>query len=235
MKKFIFSTMIFFCFAGIFPLSSATYDNNEFQRKSRAYSAMAEKAYDEGDYDAAVEYAKEAELNADLSVAFIEKAMARAETEKILYTAHTRLSWARDKNAEKFFPSVYKSASVAVASADNAFSSEEYSSAKQYAETAIEALSVVREIIPLPAFYKVDLWASSKDCLWNIAANSAVYGDPLKWEELFKANKKNLPQPSNPNLLLPGMIISIPSLQGEFREGTYDPSIAYEPFSAQMN
>ena len=51
--------------------ASTSYDNNEYQRKSRSFSRLAEKAYDDGDYDAAVEYAREAEENARLSAALI--------------------------------------------------------------------------------------------------------------------------------------------------------------------
>lgn len=235
MKKIILSAVIVFCLSGILPLAAASYDNNEFQRKSRAYTEKATIAYDEGDYDLAIEYAKEAEKNADLSVAFIEKAILRAETETLLYTAHTRLSWARDKKAEKFFPNAYLSASEAVASGDSSFASEEYEDAKGYAQNALDALLAIREITPLPAFYEVDLWAASRDCLWNIAANPAIYGNPLLWEELYRANKNGLKQPSNPNLLMPGMIVTIPSIRGEFREGIYDSSIKYESLKSQEN
>ncbi len=232
MKKYILATVIVFCLVGLLPLAAASYDNNEFQRKSRAYSEMAVTAYDEGDYDGAVEYAKQAESNALLSAAFIEKAIARADTETVLFKAHTRLTWAKDKKAEKYFPSEFETATVSVASADGLFAQEEYSGAKQYAELALESLSVIREIIPLPATYRVELWTKTRDCLWNIAKNPAVYGNPLAWEKLYEANKKYLKQPANPNLLKPGMIVKIPSIQGEYREGAYNPSIKYEPFKA---
>lgn len=233
MKKYLFTILIVFSLIDLFPLFAASYDNNEFQRKSRSFSEMATKAYDEGEYDSAVEYAREAQKNADLSVAFIEKAIVRSETQTILLSAHTRLSWAKDKKAEKFFPAAFETATSALETGDGLFAVEDFEGARLNAQRALDALSVVREITPLPAFYRVSRWASSKDCLWNIASNPAIYGDPFKWENLFKANKGKLKRPSNPDLLMPGMLIAIPSIQGEYREGTYDPSVKYEPLKSQ--
>jgi len=220
--------------SAVVPASALSYDNNEFQRKSRAYTELAAKAYDEGDYDAAVEYARQAEDNASLSSAFIEKMLVRADTQTVLFRAHTRLTWAREKKAEKYFPDVFDSASRSIAAGDDYFTAENFAEAKKAAESALDSLSVVREIIPLPATWKVKLWLSTRDCLWNIAANPAVYGNPLLWEELYKANREALKQPANPNLVMPGMEVVIPSLFGEYREGAYDPKIKYEPLSSQI-
>ncbi len=234
MKKSILTAVFVFCLAGLIPLFAASYDNNEFQRKSRAFTVLAERSYDDGAYDDAVLYAREAEKNAELSVAFIEKMIARAETETLLFTAHTRLSWAKAINAEKYFPAAVVDASAALVTGDDLFASEEYADAKTYAQKALDALALVREVIPLPATYVVTTWESAKECFWNIAANPAVYGDPFKWEELYKANRKALANPSDPDLVQPGMIVTIPSIQGEYREGTYDPSIKYDSFKSQV-
>jgi len=216
--------------ASLFALS---YDNNEFQRKSRQYSDLAQQSYDEGDYDMSVEYARQAEDYAAQSEAFIARQLVRADTEKLLFSAHTRLSWARDQKAEKFFAAAFASATDAVAAGDAFFAAEDYESASSRAQAALDALAVVRKVIPLPATWRVELWTETRDCLWNIAANPAVYGDPLLWEELYKANKKSLKRPSNPNLLVPGSVITIPSVAGEYREGQYDPAVKYESFKSQ--
>lgn len=216
------------------PLAALSYDNNEFQQKSRAYSELAAKAYDDGQYEAAVDYARKAEENAALSAAFIEKMIARADAQDLLFKAHTRLTWAKENHAEKFFPMPFQNATVAVASADDSFAAEDYPSTGLSSQKALDELSVVREIVPLPSLWKIRPWQSSRDCFWNIAKNSAVYGDPLLWKELYKANKKSLKRPSNPDLLTPGMTITIPSLKGEYREGAYDPSIKYESFKSQV-
>lgn len=235
MKKFTIAIALAMIVSASASVFAVTYENNEFQRKSRAYTELATKAYDQGDYDGAVEYARLAEENASLSAAFIEKMIARADAEDTLLKAHTRLAWAKDINAEKFFPAAYQSASGAIEAGDGLFSSEDFASAKAQGQLALEALAGIREVVPLPALYKVDNWEDSRDCLWNIAKNPAIYGDPLLWSELYKANKGNLKRPSNPNLLAPGMIVKIPSIKGEYREGTYDPSVKYESFKSQTS
>jgi len=37
----------------------------------------------------------------------------------------------------------------------------------------------------------------------------------------------------NPNLIEPGQVFTIPSLQGEVREGEYDPEKTYTPLSSK--
>ncbi|MCL2277440.1 MAG: hypothetical protein FWC21_06025 [Treponema sp.] len=79
---------------------------------------------------------------------------------------------------------------------------------------------------PLPSQYTVRPWATTGDCLWNIAAYPWVYNDPYRWPELFEANRSRMPQPDNPDLIHPGFIINIPS-SGEVRQGMWDPSVNY--------
>ncbi len=78
-----------------------------------------------------------------------------------------------------------------------------------------------------PASYLIGSWDSARDCFWNIAANPAVYGNPNEWQRLYEANKDVLPNPEDPNLILPGTLIQIPSIKGETREGTYDVAVQY--------
>ncbi len=234
MKKLLLTCALLCCSAAYLAFAATSYDNNEYQRKSRAYSELAQNAYDEGDYDGAVEYAREAEMNAELSTAFIEKMLARASAEKALFQARTRLAWAKtEMRAEQFFPSAVSSAEQYIASADARFTAEEYTAAGSDAQLALDALAVVTKIVPLPGYYRVDLWDPSRDCFWNIAKNPAIYGDPLLWEKLYEANRADLKRPSDPNLLMPGMIMTIPSIKGEYREGTYDPSVKYDSFKSQ--
>ena len=86
---------------------------------------------------------------------------------------------------------------------------------------------------PLPQFYVVRPWAETKDCYWNISGRKYVYNNPLLWENLYNANKSKMPRPNDPNLILPGMKMEIPSISGELREGTYSPNKEYEPFNAK--
>jgi hypothetical protein len=66
------------------------------------------------------------------------------------------------------------------------------------------------------------------DNYWNIAANPAVYNDHQLWYILYEANKWKMKNPENPVVIEPGMVIEIPSINGERRSGTYDPKIPYD-------
>ena len=135
-------------------------------------------------------------------------------------------------NADKNFPMAYTAAQKAYASADDAYKTEDYTTAAAYAKQVLEALADIKEITPLPQYYIVRPWEETKDCYWNISGRSYVYNNPLLWENLYQANKSNMPKPSDPNLIMPGMKMEIPSLTGEYREGVYSPSKKYDGYSA---
>jgi nucleoid-associated protein YgaU len=59
------------------------------------------------------------------------------------------------------------------------------------------------------------------DSFTNIAARPAVYNDQYQWERLYNANRARLPNPNNPHLMYPGMVIEIPSISGEARDGIF--------------
>ena len=80
----------------------------------------------------------------------------------------------------------------------------------------------------LPAQYRIRTWRGERDCLWNIAKDKAIYDNPYLWRKLYEANKNKLPDPNNPDWVEPGIILTIPSLRGEKRDGMYDPAVTYE-------
>jgi nucleoid-associated protein YgaU len=72
----------------------------------------------------------------------------------------------------------------------------------------------------LAAFYRVKLNPAKRDCLWRIAGFDYIYGNPWEWKRLYQANKDSFPDPNNPDLILPDMILTIPPIKGEARSGT---------------
>ena len=188
---------------------------------------MAQTAYDEGDYDAAITYANEAEKNAQLSEEYIRKMLLRAEAEAEMNRARTRLAWAREIKADVYYASAYQTAADYVDRGGKRFNEEDFETAKKYAGLALEALAGVRETVPLPAQYRVENWVPARDCFWTIAGKEAVYADPYQWKKLYEANKDRIPDSGNPDLIMPGTVIEIPSIQGEYREGMYNPDADY--------
>ncbi len=228
MKKILAITLALLS-VGVF---AASYKNNTYQKLADEYTKKAQNALDAGEYELSVEYAQKAEENAALSQAFVKKMLAKSDCDKVMKSASKRIDYAKSINAERNFPMAYSSAQKSYASAQSSYDGEDYESATSFANQVLEALADIKEITPLPEYYVVRPWADSKDCYWNISGRNYVYDNPLLWENLYQANKDNMPKPNDPNLILPGMKMKIPSITGEYREGVYNPSKKYDGYSA---
>ena len=211
---------------------AASYKNNTYQKMADEYTRKAQDALDAGEYVLAEEYAAKAEENARLSEEFVKKMLAKSECDAVMKQAAKKLEYAKSVNAERNFPMAYSSAQKAYASAQESYGAEDYPAATAFARQVLEALADIKEITPLPEFYVVRPWAETRDCYWNISGRPYVYDNPLLWENLYQANKSSMPRPNDPNLILPGMKMKIPSITGEYREGVYNPSKKYDPYSA---
>ena len=229
MKKVLSFAALFFVSAMLFAVS---YKNNTYQKLADEYTKKAQHALDAGEYALAEEYALKAEENAALSQEFVRKMLAKADCDTVMKQAAKKLEYAKSINAERNFPMAYSSAQKSYASAQDSYATEDYAAATSFARQVLEALADIKEITPLPEYYVVRPWAETKDCYWNISGRPYVYDNPLLWENLYQANKSNMPRPNDPNLILPGMKMKIPSITGEYREGVYNPSKKYDPYSA---
>lgn len=230
MKKLIAAVAFILGTASIFAVS---YKNNTYQKLADEYEKKAQVAFDAGQYDDAVEYSKKAAENAALSKAYIDSMMARWNAEEQMKLAKNKIDWAAGIGCEKTFPMAFSAAKEAYSNAEGAFNKEDFSAAQDYAKQVIAALDGVYQVTPLPEFYIVRPWAETKDCFWNISGRPYVYNNPLLWENLYQENKNNIPQPNNPNLIMPGMKMKIPSLTGEYREGVYSPSKKYDAYGTK--
>ncbi|MDR0447694.1 MAG: LysM peptidoglycan-binding domain-containing protein [Treponema sp.] len=221
--------------------------NNQYYLESVRLNGLAREAFDMGDYDAAADYARQASENARLSDAYVSMCLA----EDALARAHSRYSWAGTIDAARRYPREYQTADAALNEAQEARKGEDWEKVADASYRVLNALAnitgpggdkgpgmyhvAVPPIPPqgttpqgaLPAQYTVRPWNVSGDCFSAIAGRSWVYNDPRLWRTLYEANKNKLPNPNNPNLILPGMIMDIPSLKDESRSGMWDPSVKY--------
>ena len=231
MKKTAILCTVFFVLGAVL-LFAVSYDNNEYQRKSRAYSELARRAYSEGDYDASIEYSRLAEENAQKSADYIQDMLARVEAEQAMNRARTRYTWAKNNKAEEKYPEAFKTATEALQAGNTAFGNKDFDVAVVCAKKVLDALAVVTgdesSFATLPAQYRIRTWRGERDCLWNIAKDKAISDNPYLWRKLYEANKNKLPDPNNPDWVEPGIILTIPSLRGEKRDGMYDPAVTYE-------
>ena len=75
-----------------------------------------------------------------------------------------------------------------------------------------------------PKYYKVQYRKVGTDSLWKIASYDFIYGDGNLWKKIYEANKDKI---KDPNIIINGQILLIPSLKGETRDGTYDSNNEY--------
>lgn len=297
MKTTIIALVCAAIFVAILPAQSLA--NNEYYQRSIQLKNMAEAAFDEGDYDAAVRYSAQSSEYAELSDRYVSAMLARRDAERSIKAAETRLSWATGVGGEAWYPAEVAEARAFLYEANEAFMAANYGTAKTRADSALTALSSVedprprvaamrreaesaiaaaeerfnwakgiaadkrypteyaaaaallqtaksafamedydyarisandvlnrlagvKDTLPLPALFVVRELPKDTDCFWRIAALPAIYNDPFQWPLLYEANKNKLPDPKNPNLVRPDTILTIPSLRGEYREGTWE-------------
>jgi len=224
--------------------------NNRYFLESVRLANLAEQAYEEGDYDASTVYSQEAVRYAELSDEFVRHQLKMKEADDAIAAARKRLDYATSVNAATRYQLEYGRAQVALAEARAFRAADKLDEAIDAANRVLAALAYVSAeeapppptpapaapppIVPdtpgLPARYIVRTWSDYRDCLWNIAAQPWVYNDPWKWKVLYEANKSKLPDASNPNLILPGMVMDIPSIKGETRQGTWEAGKGYKTF-----
>ena len=237
-----------FCFAQedepeMAPVPSSIL-NNQYYLQSVRLNDQAKAAFEEGDYDASASYAEQSAQYAQRSDEYVTTRLA----ETVFSRAHSRYTWAGSVGAATRYPSDYRTATAAYNEAVEARKAENWDTVTDASNRVLTALADVRgpggETGPsggtiatgttprdtggaLPAQYTVRLWSETGDCFSAISGREGVYGDPYQWRKLYEANRDKLPSPDNPHLILPGMVIDIPSLEGETRSGMWDPAAKY--------
>ena len=203
--------------------------NNRYYLESIRLAKLAQNSYEEGDYDASSEYAAEAVRYAQLSDEFVELQLKIKEANDAIAAAAQRINWASSVGAADRYPEEYGEAQAYYNASLAARREQEWDAAIEAANNVVNILAYLEapEDGVLPAQYTVRTWLSTRDCLWNIAGRSWAYGDPFKWRMLYDANKSKMPNPANPDLIEPGMVLDIPSINDEARNGMWDPGKNY--------
>ncbi|MCL2244267.1 MAG: LysM peptidoglycan-binding domain-containing protein [Treponema sp.] len=224
--------------------------NNEFYIESLRLNELAQETFDYGDYDASAGLAEEAVRYVQLSNEYIAF--------QLIIEAKRYIEWADSNSIRNAFPDQYNEGIINYEVGVIAHANEEWNESISALIASIEIFSALEssydgphlparepepsvttaaytpaqqqapEKTPLPGQYTVRPWAVSKDCYWNIAGYSWVYGDSRKWRVLYEANKSKMPDPNNPDLILVGMVMDIPSIDGETRQGMWDQNKTYE-------
>jgi nucleoid-associated protein YgaU len=227
MKKAYLYFALVFLFVGM-KIAAQSLENNEYYKKSVEYAGLSERALDTGAYDEAAEYARQSQEYAARSKEYIAEMLLAYRARSAYVAAKARMDLAARVNLRSRAASVYNEAESYFKSAGTRFNAREYENSIPDSKKVVELLRDFETLYPfaspasgdLAAFYEVKLNPERRDCLWRIAEFDFVYGDPRQWPRLYEANKDKFPQPDNPHLIKPGMILSIPSIRGEERSGT---------------
>ena len=228
-RKIIFALLIALLLPAQFIFADYDFYENEYYLESLRLTKLAQDTFEYGDYDASTGFAEEAIRYAQLSDELV--------TEQLIAEAKRLLDWADNNNIAGRYPNEYNDGKNYYDAGVESQANEEWKEAIDSATNAIGIFAALESQKPktttstsssvLPKQYTVRTWASVKDCLWNIAGYSWVYGDPEKWRVLYNENKSKLPDPNNPHLIEPGMVIDIPSIKGEKREGMWESGKTY--------
>ena len=213
MKKglFFFAVMQVFgiFFVGVGLQSQSLTSRIENLRGLQREALQAEEL---GDYDRAIELAREIQLATDV----VNRTM---DALRRWYVLKNRLELARQVMADRFAPEEYETAveyydeSYALIGDTNFLEAEVVvEEGIYYADLAIElskdlytqmqneSKEVTKtgsriEIVKDGSTYEVRLIPERRDSLWRIAEYSFVYNDPWKWTLLYEANKDRIKNP----------------------------------------
>ncbi|MBU0936117.1 MAG: hypothetical protein KKI09_07670 [Spirochaetes bacterium] len=235
MKKLIMILAAALLFAAT--LAGQSLTNNEYFRKSLELERKSNDAFEYGDYDAAADYAAQAQEYAEMSDLYVAQMLLKKDAETAFAEAQARYDWVSgpEVDAALRYPLDYAAATLALEEAKLELSNDSYDKAIEQSKKALSLLALMQKTPVFPAFYVVERKQTLTDCLWRIAELPAVYNDPYLWTELYKANRSIMPEPNNPDLILPGMILRIPALNNEKREGTWQAGVEYPVFEKSEN
>lgn len=224
MNKKLLILFVLLC-SGFVSVFSNSFMENEYFKKSLEYKRLAEIAYDEAEYDKTIEYSQLAAEYAEKSDQYIAYMLKMYKANTALVTAKRRLAYAESINLPQNDQKLYAEAKALVNLAGELFEEEDFDNSRL---ASLDAIELLKEIKPLskdvkPKYYVVNLIPERRDCFWRIAEYPFIYNDPTLWEKIYHANKDKMVNPNNPDLIHPGLVLEIPELDGETRQGTYNP------------
>jgi nucleoid-associated protein YgaU len=228
-------------------LSAQSLLDNDFYKKGKALMTQSDAALAAGDYDTAAKLAAQAKEQFAKSDVYVEDMLWRYRANGWLQRGNEVLAAAKADGKDKSSPDLYGDATNDLDLAQVCFNGGTYQDSVDYTKRAINTLNSIAKPVaavkpvepakpatpPLPATYTVRLILPRRDCLWRIAEYPFVYNDPWKWRVLYEANREILLEPDNPDLIEVDQVLTIPSIDGETREGMYDPSLTYPVFGPQ--
>ncbi|GHU81731.1 hypothetical protein FACS189468_4890 [Spirochaetia bacterium] len=219
MKGKLFFLLLVFCVSGT-GLFAQSLETNEDYRKSVELADQSQAAMEEGDYEAAAALAIESQEYAARSRKYIEDALLAYRSTPTEGPEATYVV----KHNPVHRDSLWRIAGYDFIYGDSTQWRRLYNANRDtFPDPDNPDLIVPGQVLRIPALQSSGLAASyvvkPRDSLWRIAGYDFIYGDSTQWRRLYDANRDGFSDSDNPDLILPGQILQIPSIRGEARSG----------------
>ena len=199
---------------------------NEDYRMAQRYKELAIEAHKEGDYERSIGFAKKSQEHSDKYLAPLSYAKAEAILRR-----------ARERGYDKSKADIYSQALQSLTNADRYLKAEDYSNSLTNSKNVISLANLMgisefdyagskNTVVSgtFPKYYRVVERTKNTDSLWRIASYDFIYGKGHLWRKIYEANRDKI---KDPNIIKKGQVLTIPSIKGEQREGTYNPNNTY--------
>ena len=198
-----------------------TNDKEILELQSSAYSYLGESDY----------------INSSRETASAVSILDRLEAPLSYAKAQAALNKAKENGYDSSKSDMYNEASQSLTNADAYLKSEDYSNSLIHSKNVIALANSMGITVSNPASgpgssyavafprnYIVVERTKNTDSLWRIASYDFIYGSGYLWRRIYEANKDKI---KDPNIIRKGQRLTIPSLKGEKREGTYNSNNTY--------
>jgi nucleoid-associated protein YgaU len=145
MKRFILSIVLLA--AGLGFVSAQSLTDNPYYRKSLELRSLATQSFDNGDYDAAADFANKAQEQAGLSDKYVEKMLAMTAANSSIKTAKARQTKADQAKAPSLRPTEYAAAVALLSDAVSSYNKEDFLPAKEKADQATAAFDSLARLM----------------------------------------------------------------------------------------
>ena len=227
LQKIAMILAVLLVFGAAFVSAQNLLQDNPHAQRARELRRQSEQAIEDGEYNQAYDYARQAQDESRLAREWAEMMLWAYRARGARNRADERLSFVRSIDAQTNFPDEYENAVTFYDEGRELFDDESYQSSFEAFQNVLAALESVRRVTAdadvLPRYYEVRLIPERRDSFWRISGYDFIYGNTREWRHLYEANKDMLQDPDNPRLIQPGMLFEIPSIRGERREGVWQP------------
>ncbi|MDP3179739.1 MAG: hypothetical protein Q8M76_17655, partial [Spirochaetaceae bacterium] len=130
--------------------------DNQYLKRSTELRALADKAFDEGEYDDAARLASEAAEQARLSNRFVEESIIKLDAERWLKKADAAFTRAIASDAPSRRPAEYAAAATDLVAAREAYANQDYFAARDRARAAEAGCNLIAQADAREAIAKAE-------------------------------------------------------------------------------